>query len=529
MLPSTDLPVGIATENCLAWSADGELAVAAGEELFLLIPRPGAAEPWTEIHFPVNVFTYDEWPLQTRASFADMSIGEEQARVTITSLAWSPPGVAKHKRSVLAILTTNLLLSLWAPGGDPVDSERWQRVAIIDSMRVRSMAWIPANAFYAEPQMPLSTRKWGTPLLAVADDQNGIAFLTVSSPYTSASTSWDTQTIGHEIIQPPPKVNDRPSLLCNALNAKHFIDYIDLGNRNSAGQLRLIYRSSGILHASMLTVSVSPLQVTLSTADDHQPVMQGRHGLPPEAPPIMQVALQRHKKKYADSKQTTINDVVLRTWGVASLGSLIAVCITSHPAKMVEYQSIVASSSTILFGNSGYTDHSVVLFPWQTIKNYDVGEASQIIFSTIFDRRLLSSLLLTSFDLKILYAAICATLFHGMSDSQRLPCLNAAELALEILEKSSSTSLQQERKCIANQKEPEHADTGTRDHLIRQVIESSTAGETQLLDICSICGEGYVGLNGVQESFSEAFCAKGHPFGTSSTLVFGAPHLTCSL
>ena len=104
MLLPVCIPVQPSSQDCLAWSQDGELAVAAGEEVYLLIPKEGSSETWTQLRITVSYFITQEWPWQVPASFKNMSIGEEQARATVTALAWSPPGLAKHRRSILAVL-----------------------------------------------------------------------------------------------------------------------------------------------------------------------------------------------------------------------------------------------------------------------------------------------------------------------------------------------------------------------------------------------------------------------------------------
>ena len=529
MLPSAHLPVGISTEECLAWSSDGEVAIAAGEEVYLLIPRYAVGEPWIHVRLRVNTFTYEEWPPQRQASFADLSIGEEQARVTVISLAWSPPGLAKHRRSVLAILTSNLLLSLWAPGGNPRDSECWQRVLIVDCKRIRSMAWAPANPLNLQPRNPLSNKKWGIPFLAVANNNDEISLLIISSPFMSASVPWKGQMLGHEAIEPVYKVNYRPSLLRDALNAKSLLDCIAFGDWSSESDISLMYRISGVLYQTMVTLSLDPVRAVLDSTRTHSSLARGYHGAPLEAPDFMQAAVKAHKIKYSNQNHVNLSDVILKTLGLASLGDLVAVCITSHPGKMVEYQALSESSATILFGNRNGTSNLTAVFPWQEPHEVDEGKVCQIILFTLFDRQRLALLNLTAFDLKILYAAICATLCEHMSDQQRLPCLDAAVSTVELLETTSGTNLEAERHLIAARKGPERANTQRLDALMRQIIDSSSASSAGLLETCSICEEGYVGLTGARERFWEASCRKRHPFGMSFTSAFMVTYVTGNL
>ena len=88
--------------------------------------------PWHEVHFRVNLFTQDEWPYQETVSLDDFSLGEEQSPSIVTALAWSAPGLALHGRCVLAVSTSNLLVSLWEPRHKPFESSNWYRSCILN-------------------------------------------------------------------------------------------------------------------------------------------------------------------------------------------------------------------------------------------------------------------------------------------------------------------------------------------------------------------------------------------------------------
>ncbi len=177
--------------------------------------------PWDHVQFRANAFNMEEWPLQDGASFDDFSIGEEQSICIVTAMSWSPCGLAKHRRSVLAILTSNLILSCWASSSDPAASVSWKRILVINNavriwwdrirlsdkkyaltedglrrkLRVRSMSWAPEACPPHKKKDPLGATKQGDFLLAVANDDSEISLLLVSSPYTTRSTSWNCTTI----------------------------------------------------------------------------------------------------------------------------------------------------------------------------------------------------------------------------------------------------------------------------------------------------------------------------------------------
>ena len=155
--------------------------------------------------FKANQFTNEEWPLLDPHSPKDVSIGEEQGDSPVTAVAWSPPGLARHRRPVLAVLTANHLLSLWASNSKIDDSTSWQRVLIanhVDTIaqsspglpRIRSMAWAPSYQEFG-CNVPFSRWKWGICILGVADDDGGLHFLQVSSQFVVDSDQWNCERI----------------------------------------------------------------------------------------------------------------------------------------------------------------------------------------------------------------------------------------------------------------------------------------------------------------------------------------------
>lgn len=212
-----------------------------------------ASDPWKRVHIRVNTFTVDEWPIQESTSFEDLSIGAEQSISIVTALAWSPPGLAKHRRSVLAVLTSNLVVSLWASTSDPTVNENWQRILILHNavqkswerrslskhltmptgsslarkLRVRSMAWAPQIRRRPEKSgNPVETR-WGAFLLAVANEDGEIIILLTSSPYTTKSTAWDCKIVKSFFLS-ENEISNEFSILCNAAGYES-----DLVNRKS--------------------------------------------------------------------------------------------------------------------------------------------------------------------------------------------------------------------------------------------------------------------------------------------------------
>ena len=123
-----------------------------------------------------------------------MSIGEEQSDSTVLAMAWSSPGMSRHQRPALAVLTTNHLLSLWASASDIEDHSSWKRVLVFNDLEfgvhhISCMAWAthlppPKNSVGYKKQ------KFGTQIIAVAVDDGSLQFHSVSSPYTSEVDLW---------------------------------------------------------------------------------------------------------------------------------------------------------------------------------------------------------------------------------------------------------------------------------------------------------------------------------------------------
>ncbi|KAL1966168.1 hypothetical protein VTN77DRAFT_4720 [Rasamsonia byssochlamydoides] len=227
--------------SCLAWSADGELAVAAGEYVHILTPKitsrgagtaqqstTGKSSPWLFTRVRVNLFTTKEWEItwpQTRDHF---SVGAEQSISTVAALAWSPPGLAKHRRCLLAVLTSNLVLSFYEPVGS---QGKWTRVAMASNAlreyfslqpiadpglklrkkRIRAFVWCPPlkdqaagtsdGAIFSSPET-----RWGQHLLAVANDDNDFIILRIKRQRGKAAASgspYAIEALSHISIHQP--------------------------------------------------------------------------------------------------------------------------------------------------------------------------------------------------------------------------------------------------------------------------------------------------------------------------------------
>ncbi|KKA20249.1 Uncharacterized protein T310_5712 [Rasamsonia emersonii CBS 393.64] len=242
--------------SCLAWSADGELAVAAGENVHFLTPNitsrsagtaqsTGKPSPWLFTRVRVNMFTNKEWEMtwpQTRDHF---SVGAEQSISTVAALSWSPPGLAKHRRCLLGVLTSNLVLSFYEPVGP---QGKWTRVAIASNAlaqyfssqsiadpglklrkkRIRSFAWCPPlkdpalteGAGASDDAILSLEQRWGRYLLAVTNDDNDFIILEIKRRQgkSASGSPYTIEALSHISIHDP--VGKFPMIAGGSLFAK---------------------------------------------------------------------------------------------------------------------------------------------------------------------------------------------------------------------------------------------------------------------------------------------------------------------
>lgn len=175
-------------------------------------------------------FSNDELPLKNPAPLSNYSIGEEISPSVPIAISWSPPGLAKHRRCALAVLTSNLVLSIWSAEGMLHEESSWNRRLLINDaltdyfsndvatetpsissnseerLRLRSRV----RAFSWAPSMPPRSETMGTrwsydpQYLAVSTDDNQVVFLVVESPTSSLglSNAWKAVVSSHISLTP---------------------------------------------------------------------------------------------------------------------------------------------------------------------------------------------------------------------------------------------------------------------------------------------------------------------------------------
>lgn len=367
--------------DCISWSSDGELAVAVGEYVHILTPKqvssygtqPDLAaiglRQWHSTRLRTNVFTQRDWPDQLPAPSDTFSIGEEQSLSTIVGLAWSPPGIGPHRRSLLAVLTSNHVLSLWESNGTVGE---WKRVVVINQSlgdyfgwaekagedihrgqrRVRAFTWSPPYRFVQIGRGSAVTAKWGAIYLAVANDDEVVTILRVSKWRRNGRMEWDVKASCH--IDPPVvSANGDPpytgSLFQRAMMSKSPIwslSWSDLqdGSFDSSIQVTRRHRSNSIRVQASRPVTeegaayVAGHKLSAVYDDDskHETSKCGSCADHASTNAALKKKIEKSRIEF-DSTHTLHGNSRVRPWGFASSNSQDVACITVHPTDMVEY------------------------------------------------------------------------------------------------------------------------------------------------------------------------------------------------
>lgn len=380
--------------NCLSWSSDGELAIAVGEYVHILTPKRASISDsklgqaviglrqWDSTRIRTNVFEQQEWPDQILAPSHNFSLGEEQSVSTVVGLAWSPAGIGLHRRNVLAVLTSNHVLSLWESNGTVGD---WTRVLVVnhpldeyirnrdeagenvkrEKRRIRAFAWSPLYRSIEGENYRLLTSKWGVLHLAVANDDEDVIIFRVSKLRKGSSMDWSMKIVDHIKL---PAVSDgspvlqRGSLFHKAMTRKHPVLSLSWSNLEGPSSESFIQVAQ---YRRKCSIKVQPSfqliqrdfnqsleDILVLTANLMEDLKQdGNHDAPEgTAPENAELDKKVEEARLeSDSNHSLDGHLIVRKWGQASHGVQDAVCITIHPSDMVEYAIPSMEKCTLVF------------------------------------------------------------------------------------------------------------------------------------------------------------------------------------
>ena len=192
--------------------------------------RDNDVPQWQHVPLQVPWFSNDELPVKDPAPLSNFSIGEEISPSVPIAIAWSPPGLAKYRRCALAVLTSNLVLSIWSAEGKLQEESSWNRRLLVNHAltdyfsksgtahtshvsssveeqlrlrtRIRSFTWAPA---FPSTTYTMGTQtSYGRQYLAIANDDNQLIFLAVDSPTSTLGSlqCWEANVLAHLSLEP---------------------------------------------------------------------------------------------------------------------------------------------------------------------------------------------------------------------------------------------------------------------------------------------------------------------------------------
>ncbi|CAN9357620.1 unnamed protein product [Alternaria alternata] len=248
--------------DAIDWSPDGIIALASDERVELLFPntidfeRDQVAPQWQHVPLKVPLFSTDELPLKEPAPISNYSVGEEISNSAPINIAWSPPGLAKHRKCALAALTTNLTLSIWSAEGKLQEEGSWARRLIINDAladhfedcddelshltvstkerlrlrsRIRAFAWAPALPGPELTGVVGTHLSYGQHMIAVSNDDNYLVFLKIESPTSTlgAERDWRADVLIHESFAPPSDtIFLKPNVFEDMVKQQRYISHI---------------------------------------------------------------------------------------------------------------------------------------------------------------------------------------------------------------------------------------------------------------------------------------------------------------
>lgn len=205
-------------------------------------PAQLADSQWDVVRFRINAFTRQEYPLPRPPYSTLTSIGEEQSICHVTHISWSPTGLARYRRSVLAVLTSNHVLSIWEPTNNPRVETNWKRALVFEQEHLRDLSnqnrplqkeeqirdcGSKCRAFaFSHPCHVSPSDVWGTSLLAISTDNDEVIIARLLSPYRHTlrrCNTWQLEILGR--IRVDPSSNDSLNHLSTVKTPRATVDW----------------------------------------------------------------------------------------------------------------------------------------------------------------------------------------------------------------------------------------------------------------------------------------------------------------
>lgn len=365
------LPSWPTCTNNLSWSED-HIAAAVGEGVHILTPRDhvkstlSTTSGWHVETIRINQFSDAEWPRINLTPLRDFSIGEEQSHSTVCGLSWSPLGIGVHKRQVLAVLTTNLLLSIWESTGTPGS---WRRTGVVNrymihdegvnqrrSARIRAYSWLP-------PLSPAGQHRKSTQYMVVGDDNGTVSVLRVQKSVSHRTGGWDISRLyGYQLLD--KESDNDASYLQKALQTSP-VQSVKAGRwQNLTDENASLLRLNIDFTRGAAQKFSNRLALDCAIHNSGEFSFQARESNDLDTNVAEEAHLQNNldaslaKPKAEFSNTFNLQGRVrVRHWGLAESPdrSAIAACATFHPSDMVEHSTASRERCTVVFAKTQLT------------------------------------------------------------------------------------------------------------------------------------------------------------------------------
>lgn len=311
------------------------------------------------------MFTISEWPSFQQRSYAELSIGEEISESHVISCSWSAPGLAKHDRCMLGVLTANGLYSLWDAKGDLSFTTSWHRVQVLN---------IVLESFFASKNVETSTvpvrryriraAVWAKRLklcdqlksfqdnfvLALLNDQGEIIFLTIENAEDKQLSQPLCRVI--DVLDLHSEINSYPDGLLDELQ------WLDWDTLSDSANAVLFCSSKGRtwkIHTQIKSPSTGSMDMTCSfstpiprestnwnTAEEQMSTLRN---------PYLNIQ-QKQLKRSWERGQGEGYPGFTRYYGVAAYKDFQASHMSFHPRTVIEYHIQAQEISYVLFSHS---------------------------------------------------------------------------------------------------------------------------------------------------------------------------------
>lgn len=371
-------------EGCLSWSEDA-LAVASTSHLYIITEAKDTTDDGHSAPGRLNIndiraslFNTKEWPQQELATISHLSLNEEQSESAVLAIDWSPAGVGIHRHSVLGVLTSNLLLSLWETDGA---QQNWQRTLVVNHnlqdwgarsvavdecrrrTRIRAFSW-------AHSLRLASTSKWGRQCLIFVDDGDTLYVAEVSKKGQHEFGGWNLSILTkcelpsrHTGITPTGYLSPLQSAIAqhastSRLVTSPWLSDLDEPVSTDASVAFLYVRTWSAYSDEPTNMKISigvanvGLSATVIRTGDETEICQIDWSVNPFVGPPVVYNLRdlhgwteelRETVESYDRQNKLAGNYRIRVWGQADspYSGRQALCVSLHPLDMYEYTSPV--------------------------------------------------------------------------------------------------------------------------------------------------------------------------------------------